>query len=66
MPSTDPYTTERKEEFRRLAKGGEVETWYRIYATSKGGTYYHIEIPEAQLDKAPQLLAAKAKQLDSI
>ena len=66
MPEKDPYTTERKEEFRKLTKDGGVETWYRIYATSRGGTYYHIEVQEAQLDKAPQLLVAKAKQLDSI
>ena len=59
------YTTESKEEIRKLVKG-EVETWYRIYATSKGGTYFHIDIPEDQLDKSDELLTKRAKELDSI
>lgn len=60
------YTVESKEEVRRLSKAGEVETWYRVWATSKGGTYFHVDIPEGQLDKADEVLAKKAKELDAI
>jgi hypothetical protein len=60
------YTIESKEEIRKLSKAGEVETWYRIYATSKGGTYFHVDVSEEELDKADELLTARAKQLDSI
>lgn len=60
------YTIEAKEEIRKLSKAGEVETWYRIWATSKGGTYFHVDVPEAELDKADEVLTARAKQLDAI
>lgn len=66
MPPNADYTTERKEEFRKMTRSGEVENWVRVYATSKGGTYFHIEVRDADLATAPQLLAAKARQLDSI
>lgn len=59
------YTTESKEEIRKLVKG-EIETWYRIYATSKGGTYFHVDIPEGELDKSNELLTKRAKELDAI
>lgn len=60
------YTVDRKEEISRLSKAGEVETWYRIWATSKKGTYFHVDVPESQLDKADEYLTAKAKELDAI
>ena len=60
------YTVESKSEFRRVSPAGEVETWYRIFATSKGGTYYHVEVTEDQLERADELLTARAKQLDAI
>ncbi len=60
------YTVESKEEIRRLSKAGEVETWYRYWATSKGGTYFHVDVPEAQLDHADELLTARARQLDAL
>ena len=66
MPETLNYKVESKEEIRRLGKGGEPEVYYRIWATSSGGTYFHIDVAEDQLDKAPALLAARAKKLDSI
>ena len=66
MSNGSTYKVESKEEIRKLDKGGEVETWYRIYATSKGGTYFHVDVPEAELDNANGLLEAKAKKLDSI
>jgi hypothetical protein len=66
MSNGQAYKVESKEEIRVLAKGGEVETHYRIWATSSGGTYFHVEVAEDQLDKAPALLAARAKKLDNI
>ena len=66
MGKGDDYTVDSKEEIRKLSKAGEVETWYRIYATSKGGTYFHVEVKETDLDKADAVLTARAKQLDAI
>lgn len=66
MSKGTDYKTDKKEEIRRLTKEGEVEIWYQIFATSKGGTYFHIEVREDELDKADELLTARAKQLDAI
>ncbi|MBA7593035.1 hypothetical protein ES708_35245 [subsurface metagenome] len=66
MAKGTDYKVEEKEEIRKLSKAGEVETWFRIYATSKGGTYFHVEVPEDQLDKADEALTKRAKELDAI
>lgn len=66
MPEKAYEITEPKEEIRRLSKAGEVETWYRIWATSKGGTRFHVDVAEDQLEKADELLTKRAKQLDAI
>ena len=67
MVKNTDYRIEKKEEVMRIdKKSGEVYTAYRIWATSKGGTYFHIEVPETDLDHADALLTAKAKQLDAI
>jgi len=66
MAKGTDYTIDSKEEIRKLDKAGEVETWYRIYATSKGGTYFHVDVKEDELDKADELLTARAKELDAI
>ena len=66
MPNTKNYTVDHKDEIRQLGKSGEVITIYRIYAMSTGGTYFHVDVPEADLKKAEELLAAKAQVLDSI
>lgn len=66
MSNGQLYKVESKEEIRRLGKGGEVEVVYRIWATSKGGTYFHVDVGEDDLDKAPEFLEARAKKLDSI
>lgn len=62
------YVVESKEEIRKLTKAGEVETWYRVWATSKGGTYFHVDIKEADLtkEKADAILIKRAKELDAI
>ena len=67
MPKSDYYKVESKEEFRRLnPKTQDVETWYRIWATSKGGVYYHVEVKEDELLKSDDVLARRAKELDAI
>lgn len=66
MAAKTDYTIDSKEEIRKLSKAGEVETWYRIWATSKGGTYFHVDVPEDELAKADDILTKKAKQLDAI
>lgn len=60
------YTIEKKEEIRKLSPTHEVLTYYRIWATSKGGTYFHAEVAETELDKADEILTKRAKELDAI
>ena len=66
MGKSVDYKVDRKEEYRTITKGGDVQVWYRIWATSKGGTYFHVEVPEGELDKADERLSARAKALDAI
>ncbi len=67
MAEQASYTVESKEEIRRLdRKTGEAFVAYRIWATTKKGTYFHLDVPELELDKAPALLEKKAKQIDAI
>jgi len=60
------YQVEKKEEIRKLSPAGEVLTYYRIWATSKGGTRYHVEVAEAELETADKLLTKRASDLDTI
>lgn len=60
------YTVETKEEIRKLNKAGEPEVYYRIWATSKKGTYFHVDVQEEELDTAPEVLSKRAKELDAI
>ena len=66
MTKATDYKVESKEEIRKLSKAGEVETWYRLYATSKGGTYFHVDVPEAELARSDEVLTKRAKELDAI
>jgi hypothetical protein len=66
MAKGTDYTVEKKEEIRKLSKSGEVLTYYRIWATSKGGTYFHVEIPEDRLDTSDEILSKRSKELDAI
>lgn len=67
MPNDKAYTVNDKIELTQINKQtGEVYTAWRIWATSRGGTYYHIDVPAAELEQAPALLQAKAKELDAI
>lgn len=66
MPEPKSYTVSKKEEHMRFTPEQGTFTVIRFWATSKGGTYFHVDVPEDQLDKAPQLLEAKAKKLDAV
>ncbi len=66
MAKNTDYTVDKKDEVRMLDKGGAVITSYRIWATSKGGTYFHTDILETELSQADARLTAKAKLLDAI
>ena len=66
MAKDTDYTVEEKEEIRKLGKGGEVDVYFRIWATTKKGTYFHVDVHEDALDKADEVLTDRAKQLDSI
>ena len=66
MPLTETYVVDSKEEVRILDKAGNVVVMYRIWATTKKGTYFHIDVEEAKLADAPKLLEARAKGLDAI
>lgn len=66
MPNNATYTTGRKDEFRRMNQDGDVENWWRIYATTTRGTRFNIEVRDKDLAQAPAMLAAKAKEVDSI
>ena len=62
------YEVTRKEEIRKFDREMNVQTYYRIYALSKGGTLFHVEVPEADLGtpKVEATLTKRAKELDSI
>ena len=66
MSPSNTYETKSKVEFTRITKDGEVETWYKISATSAGGTNFHVDVRETELDNADAVLTARAKKLDSI
>ena len=66
MTKGTDYTIEKKEEVRRPNKKGEVEVVYRIWATTKGGTYFHVDVPDAKLPQADTFITERAKALDAI
>ena len=66
MAKGKDYTVTSKEEIRKINEAGDIETWFRIWATSKGGTRFHVEVPETQLDKADEPLTRRAQTLDAI
>ena len=67
MPEKPSYTVDAKEEIRILdRKTGEPYIAYRIWATTLRGTYFHVDVPENELDKAHALLEKKAKLLDAV
>lgn len=65
MPEKN-YTTEKKEEIRTLDRTGQLLTIIRVWATTRKGTYYHVDVPESEIAAADKMLTAKATQLDAI
>ena len=66
MSPTSNYTWDHTEETRKIDQRGEVHTYYRVFAYTAKKTYFHIEVADTDLAKAPELLAKKAAVLDSI
>jgi len=66
MTKDRDYKVDKKVERNLPTKEGRVETFYDIWATSAGGTYFHITIRDDELPNADKVLTAKAKQLDAI
>ena len=66
MTKDKDYKIEKKDEFFLPTKEGKVETWLRVWITTKGGTYTHRDISEDMLDKAEEILTAWAKKVDAI
>ena len=60
------YTVQKKEEIRKLTPTHEIMTYYRIWATSAGGSYFHVEVAETELAKSDEILTKRAKELDAI
>lgn len=62
------YVVKNITERSRLAGDGTIEKLYKIEALTAGGTYFSLELTEAQTDpkQAAIILKAKAKQLDAI
>lgn len=62
------YTKEKVEEIRSLDKEGELVTIFRVWSTTKGGTRFHLDIPERLLgtDKAIEMLNKRAEEIDAL
>ena len=65
MPKTD-YKVESKQELSSIGRGNQVYTYFRIWATTAKGTYFHVDVPEADLAKSDEYLGKRAKELDAI
>lgn len=66
MTKDADYRIIKKEEIRKFSPTHEILTYYRIWADSKGGTYFHVEVPETELANADKYLTKRAKELDAI
>lgn len=62
------YKVDSKEEIRSMGKGGEIVTIWRVWATTKGETYFHMDFPEKDFvkEKVDKALATRATIIDSI
>lgn len=65
MAGNAAYTVDHKEESFEYINKKLVTSW-RIWAISTGGTRFHIDVLDSDLDKAPLRLTAKAQELDAI
>jgi len=61
---TDVTVTERSQ----ISQAGKIVKYYRVSATTKGGVYFTINVPEKQFnkDKIDSLLSEKAASIDDI
>ena len=66
MPEIPLYVVDRKEELRKLGPGGDVLTCFRIWATAKDGTYFHVDVPEEELADARKALEKRARELIAV
>jgi hypothetical protein len=62
------YVVKKITQRLRLAEDGMAEKFYTFEILSAGGTYFSIDLTEAQTDPkvAAGIFQAKAKQLDAI
>jgi hypothetical protein len=61
------YTINKKQMIRALdEKTREPMLAWRFFATSQGGTYFWLDVPDDQLEQAGELLAARAAKIDAI
>lgn len=62
------YTVLAIDELSRMGDLGGIEKYYRYRIKTKGGTVISVNIDEADSteEKAPPILAAKAKMFDGI
>ena len=63
MPEKN-YKTERVEQFTTYDREFNPIKNFRLFATSKKGNFFTIEVKEAELDKLDALATERAKQLD--
>lgn len=62
------YTVKQITERSRLAADGSIEKIYKIEAVTAKGTYFSVDLTEAQTEpkSAAAILKAKATQLDHL
>ena len=65
MPEKN-YKVEKKIERFDFDSARNPVTVFDIWAFSKGGTYFHVRVPESELARADELLTKKAAELDAI
>ena len=55
-------------EMTRLTPAGEIQKYYRHTVSSAGGVTFSVDIEEKDMttDKAKEILAARARQMDEI
>lgn len=65
---SDIFTIKKMVERTRLTAEGAAEKYWRIEATTAGGTLFSIDLLDAQMQPAEvkKMVEAKAKQLDAI
>jgi len=62
------YTVSKIQEMPRITDQGTVEKFIRVSATTRGGTFFTLDIPASvtRTEDVAKLLDARALQLDTI